>query len=147
MKIEGYRDQIFGKRLTGREASRVIKDIQVVADESVKRFSEIFEIKLDFSEESLAELEKRLSQMKSSPTNLELVVTDLGCYLGEMLIRNLGGHWIIYKDLFHSAVAFGEEQSIWYHPFHKVQKRLIGGEEDSLLYFYQRAKNDTYRVT
>lgn len=148
MKNKDHRDQIYGERLFDSEASDMIDDIQVTANECAKRFSESFGVILDFSEASLASLEKLLSQMDAPPTNMELVVTDLGCYLGEMLTRNLGGHWVVYRGLFHSAISFGGRESGWYHPFHKVHKRLLTcGEEESLEYFYQNAKQASFQMT
>jgi hypothetical protein len=145
MQTEDWRDQYFGERISGSEASDAIADFQEIAEECVLRFAEVFGIALDFSEESLSNLEDLLSRMDSPPTQMSLMVSDLGCYLGEMLIRNLGGHWIVYRELFHSAVSFGEE-SDWYFPFHKVYKRISSGDEaDSLEYFYRSVKRQCLR--
>jgi len=145
MKGNDFEEKYFGERLLGDEVDRVVEDIRATADECARRFAETFGIELDFSEESLTRLEELLSRMDSPPTNMNLVGTDLGCYLGEMLVRNLGGRWVLYKNSFHSAVAVGggEETEHHFYPFHKVYKRLKKlphGEEESLAYFYHSAK-------
>ena len=150
MKSKGFDNKYFGERLPDSEATRVVDDIRTMADECARRFAETFSTELDFSEDSLTRLEELLYRMDSPPTNMNLVGTDLGCYLGEMLVRNLGGRWVLYEDLFHSAVAIGEgEEAEYFYPFHKVYKRLKKlprGEEESLAYFYRSAKGKHSRL-
>ncbi len=131
-------DKLFGYRPEGVKAETVVQDIRAAADECAKRFKDVFDINLDFSEASLQNLDKLISEMGEAPANMNLVVTDLGSYLGEMLVRNLHGRWVIYERLFNSAVAFGEETT--FYPFHKVYKRLTAGPEESLWYFYRSAQ-------
>lgn len=133
-------DRLFGKKMDESTAKSAIQNLQATADECVKRFKDVFDIQLDFSEESLQRLDKLISEIDKPPTNLNLVVTELGSYLGEMLVRNLHGRWIVYETLFHSAIALDKEGETTFYPFHKVYKRFTKGSEESLWYFYWSAK-------
>lgn len=108
------------------------------AEETVKRVKETFGVELPFSGEGVARLEHLISHLRGVPNDKDLFVHDFGCYLGEVLVRTLEGRWIIRDNLMHSSVAIGDG-SIEYFPFHKIYKRITGGPEESLVYFYRDA--------
>jgi hypothetical protein len=80
MKSQNRRHHLFGRRLSGSEASSVMAEIRATADECARRFADTFGTDLDFSEASLTRLEGLLSQMDPPPTDMNLIVADLGCY-------------------------------------------------------------------
>lgn len=58
----------------------------------------------------------------------------LGAYLGECIIRNIGGEWASYNNLI--CVRFDDEDAVF--PFNKVARQFENGAEggDSILGFY-----------
>jgi hypothetical protein len=69
---------------------------------------------------------------RGDPAEQEVLVSALGAYLGECIIRNIGGEWAEREGWWH--VRFDDRNSA--SPFSKVRKQLKYGEEDSVLCFY-----------
>lgn len=80
---------------------------------------------------------------------------NCGCYVGEVIRRNLGGHWRKTKEL---PAGIGEgfiaffaleisthhpEKTIWCDPIGRVFKRFINGAEDGLPCYYQCCTEQT----
>lgn len=91
-------------------------------------------LRLDYSVKTVAALEEFIARQFDPPgskyvgPNLPLGV---GCYVGEVIIRNLGGHW-------HHAGrpeinGIGSIQKIF--PIEKAMKRFENGPEDSLAHY------------
>lgn len=115
-------------------------------------------VELDFSEESMKQLETILERYHASlprgikklfrkgPTEEQIHQVSMmwGAYLGEVMRKHLGGEWGMSKH-FDNAIAFFWKDSEVYPPA-KVSKRIVGGDGDNVWVFYQVLKNDSMRV-
>ncbi len=101
---------------------------------------EDLEIELDFSEESLDELDLLIDQQWPAPLEedevLDAIVANWGAYLGQMIIENLGGSWTFRQDLDHASVHFSR-MDLEAFPLHLVRRRFQLGRGESLSGFYQ----------
>jgi len=104
---------------------------------------------LDYTEASLAIIEGLLrvndSQFqKTDKTDLpdahrDMVIFYNGCYVGEVLSRNLGGVWRFEENWSDSSLVFAHRDGgIQLFPFQKVFRRVTEGpEENDLVAYYQ----------
>ncbi len=108
--------------------------------ESAKKFvstvEKKFDLKLDYSEHSLYTTDMLLSLFFKERRASDLAVTLLGSFLGEVLIKNLGGRWEI-RDL--AVVGIGKMKGTA-HPFRQARKRLEKGLGETLTTWYARLK-------
>ena len=105
---------------------------------------------LDYSEASVAVLEEllRVSDPLFALENFpdaqrNIVVFYNGCYLGEVMARNLGGVWRFEENWFDSSLifAYGGEGGLQVHPFQKVYRRVTEGpDENDLTRYYDGLK-------
>ncbi len=100
---------------------------------------------LDYSETSVALLEGlfRISDELLQGPNFpdaqrNLVVFYNGCYLGEVISRNLGGVWRFDdEDWANSSLIFAYGGGgLQVYPFHKLLRRVIDGPENNDLVSY-----------
>jgi hypothetical protein len=66
---------------------------------------------------------------QGSPDNVEGLVSTLGSFFGECIVRTYGGKW--FQDEEGWCVRFDEKNAAY--PFAKVEKHLRNGPEDSVL--------------
>lgn len=101
-------------------------------------------VELDYSIESLRELDQIIEQLRADGTTSEQIGETLyafGCYVGEVLVRNASGRWVESSHMPLAGpggfplVQYGEK-SVW-NPIGKVFKRLEEGPEHDLPYFFQ----------
>jgi hypothetical protein len=111
-------------------------------------------IDLDFSEESLNKLDqilekyhigipkglKKLFNKSPSEEQIAQMAKIWGGYLGETIIKQLGGSWTMSTS-FDNAVAIKIGESEIYPPA-KIYKRIINGSEDNVAIYYQVLKQD-----
>jgi hypothetical protein len=111
--------------------------------------------RLDYSIESLAEINSYLEVIRSDPNVKEVwnkVVLRCGAYVGEVIRRNSNHreyHWIDYKNALKvdeatfekfgyvigtAAVLYSEGPSFCF-PLAKVEKYLLNGPEDDVQFF------------
>ena len=105
---------------------------------------------LDYSEASVATIEAllrvsdELFALATFPDDQRnLVVFYNGCYLGEVMARNLGGIWRLEPDWFDSSLVFdrGDQGGIQVFPFQKVHRRVTEGpDENDLVRYYAGLK-------
>ena len=69
---------------------------------------------------------------QGDPKIREGLAKTVACYLGECLIRGVGGEWAMVGGMW--AIRFDERNAAY--PLNKVQKHLENGAEDSILSFY-----------
>lgn len=71
---------------------------------------------------------------RNEPARRHGLIQVLGAFLGECIVRNIGGQWEKYEDTV--WVRLGKESGVF--PFHKVKKHLESGAAagDSVLGFY-----------
>jgi HEAT repeat protein len=108
--------------------------------ESALKFIELaerrFGIRLDFSEESLQIADELLSLFfKRRKKHYFRAAVFIGTFLGETVIENLGGKWLM--DYTIKKVG---RTKVMVYPIKRAQKRLSHGMEDSLVSFYRALK-------
>jgi hypothetical protein len=107
------------------------------AELCVRLAQKLNQVALDYSPESLTKLDQIIRTSWHGGVSPEQVVTVMGCYLGETIIRTLGGHWsweVPSPGLTRPYVQVGAARL---NVIGKVAKRFRGGEEDSLAWFYE----------
>ncbi len=104
---------------------------------------------LDYSEESIQTLEEllgvsdELMRGENFPdAQRNLIVFYNGCYLGEVMSRNLIGVWRFDENWYDSTIVFPYRGGgIQIHPFHKLFRRVTEPPEDNnLAAYYQGLK-------
>ena len=122
-------------------------DMQRLADALVRSMRD-FEWELDYSEQSIRMLEEMIDQQfadwrpwrsgKVAKKNLP-IASLVGAYLGEVMIRHVGGHWGWMPDFDVAAVQL--PSGTWTSPPAKAQKRFLNGKEDDLVLYYEALKS------
>jgi len=115
-----------------------------LADTCVEAAKRISGLNLDYSPESLALVDRQLDRFAGEGQDSSKIASTLfcfGCYVGEVLVRNLGGHWIAVKDpamerLAGFPMVVMMENGDWWNPIGKVFKRLDDGASESLEYLF-----------
>jgi hypothetical protein len=76
--------------------------------------------------------------LASDPTQsmLDSMITGMGAYLGEVVVRNGGGQWTYHPGQ-PPAIREAHSRRRLYFPHNKVAKRLTVGPEHSLRLFYE----------
>ncbi len=69
---------------------------------------------------------------QGNPANRDGLVSTLGSYLGECIIRSFGGAWVEVDGSW--CVRFDDRNAAY--PFAKVGKQLENGDGDSVLSFF-----------
>ncbi len=95
------------------------------------------QINFGFNIESVRWLEGYIERLRSSgqldDANIkEGLISVLGSFLGECIIRCYGGRWEEKNGNW--AVVFGQQNAAY--PFTKVEKQMRNGREDSIASFY-----------
>jgi len=97
------------------------------------------EVRLDYSPKSLDELDafitKRFEPLGSRRVGDSLIV-GVGCYVGEVIIRTIGGHWGSAGGP--EVDEIGGVQAVF--PLQKAVKRFRNGAVDSLSFYYAAIK-------
>lgn len=112
-----------------------------------------FQIELDYSEQSIHQIEQILGRMYDQrPTGLRKLVVGKryaeqlpylaqiwGAYIGEVMRRAVGGQWEFAEKLYpgQEVVALKWDDENMCFPVGKVHKRLTNGPEDSVASFYR----------
>jgi hypothetical protein len=101
-------------------------------------------VKLDYSPQSLQKVDEIVLRFRKDGQTFEHVgetVFLLGCYVGEVLIRNVGGSWQLPDD--HARKIGFEMMGVrttkggFWNPIGKTIRLLEKGEEESVQYFFQ----------
>jgi len=107
-----------------------------------------FDAQLDYSENSLMEVEVILSQLAgnlpgdgASPDEVGEMCKMWGSYLGEVVRRRFGGEWSVEtypgKQFATLTLSVGANKLF---PTMKIHRRLTQGEDDSVWSFYKMVK-------
>lgn len=100
---------------------------------------------LDYSVESLQRLEQFICEHFEPPGTKpvgETLPVGIGCYLGEVIIRNLGGHW--NEEGKPEINEIGPIEAIY--PIEKAIKRFENGKSDSLSWYYHSVAKKAYEA-
>jgi hypothetical protein len=103
------------------------------------------ELRLDYSVESLQRLDQFITEnfeQKGSKDIAESLPQGVGCYLGEVIIRNLGGDWS--KDDKPEIVGIGTLEPL--QPIEKAHRRFKNGRQDSLAWYYHSVAKQAYEA-
>jgi hypothetical protein len=111
------------------------------ADEAVIEARK-FNAQLDFSENSLMELETILAQLaRNLPPDMDESCKTWGSYLGEVVRRRFGGEWSIEtyprKQFATLTLSVNGNKLL---PSIKVHRRLTEGDGDNVWEFYRMVK-------
>jgi hypothetical protein len=117
------------------------------AEKAVQKARE-FNTQLDYTENSLMEVEVILSQLARGFTVAQSSADDVGemckmwgSYLGEVVRRRFGGEWSVEtypgKQFATLTLSVGANKLF---PTMKIHRRLTQGEEDSVWSFYKMVK-------
>jgi HEAT repeat protein len=127
--------------LLPKASEKIVRKIQEQAETLVRLAEQKFKVKLDYSEESLALADDLITVFfKTRREHYIKAAVLIGSYLGETIIRNLGGKWM--KDL--SIAKVGKLKGHAY-PMGRARKRLANGTDDSFVYYYKNLKLTTTR--
>jgi len=120
-----------------------------MTEDQIKECAKIFinivkrtlKVELDFNEEAILRLDELVDQLIENTLrdqihdHIDGVVALFASFLGEAIIRTLGGEWVKTSNGW--GVQIGDTTlSI----FNKVKKRLLEGESDSIYYYYKSTK-------
>ena len=105
------------------------------------------DIDLDFSVGSLKKIDKILEDYSSydgvTPKTIAVTLFELGCYVGEVIVRNNpGARWRSLPDdqtesSLESGLVVRMPLGTVVNPIGKAEKRLVYGEQDSIAHFYR----------
>lgn len=101
-----------------------------------------FNADLDFSENSLMELETILAQLeRKMPSDVNEACKIWGSYLGEVVRRRFGGDWSIetYPGKQFATLTLNVNGNRLF-PSIKVHRRLTEGADDNVWEFYRKVK-------
>jgi hypothetical protein len=121
----------------GDDPQKFIQQIPEFAELHVAKSKDNFDVSLDYSENSLRQIDEIITKhWPEPPVFLNQVVMTFGSYVGETVRRLLGGRWEFDADRGYTLADIGGTGSRIY-PFAKVHKRFTNGEEDSIAYYFQ----------
>jgi hypothetical protein len=122
-------------------------DMQRLADDFVRSMRD-FDWELDYSEQSIQTLEEMIDRQfadwrpwrrgKVAKKNAP-IASLVGAYLGEVMIRHIGGQWGWMPDFDVAAVQL--PSGTWTSPPAKAQKRFVNGKDDDLVFYYEALKS------
>jgi len=113
-----------------------------VAELFVSTASNLGEVDFNYSEASVDRLESfvdRLWDPQAPPSEAELdnLTKLMGAYLGEVMIRNVGGNWVLNDE---RRIPTIETPRGTAFVLDKVYKRQVMGPDESLVEFYEAFK-------
>jgi hypothetical protein len=105
-----------------------------IANGMVQLMKEAFHVDLDYSLESLANVEKLLSKLKRSGGG-DGVAFGFGCYVGETLVRNGHGRWVHdeeFAEQMGSAWVLQLPGHVFASPMQRCAKFMKNGTKDGV---------------
>jgi hypothetical protein len=118
-----------------------------LAQLAVDAARDVEHVELDYSPQSLAEVDRILGKFHAEKLRADQMgetIFSFGCYVGEILVRHLGGSWQMPERGFLARLGLGDSNlmvvqmpnDIVWNPIGKAFKLLENGKEDSVSYFY-----------
>jgi hypothetical protein len=97
---------------------------------------------LDYSEESLAALDKLIEdKWPEPPAGLQEMTVFFGAYVGETIHRRLKWRWTRSAGSdWHLAFVTEDRAELFAFPFAKMRKRFVNGQTDSLAAYFSVLK-------
>jgi hypothetical protein len=124
---------------------RIEKVAEAYAQDAVDFSAKQFSIKLDWSDASIADVEKALSKMHASYTDMTPKPSDeqvmsfakgFGSYVGEVFRRNHGGEWgmVTLSDHRFPGMRTTSGRNFW--PWARAFDRITKGSEANIADYY-----------
>lgn len=120
-----------------------------LAEVAVKAMSQMHGIQLDYSPESLKSIDEAVLEWRKNGASTQTVNKTLivfGCYVGEVIVRNLGYKWdnpdSKEMSLGFDVTGIRDKNNGFSNPIGKVFKLMQNGEEDSVEGFYTVISKD-----
>ena len=115
------------------------EDVVNTANNFVRNMQEYFDSPLDYSIESLEEIDELLGafgRTELSEDELYNTSTAVGCYIFEVARRNYGGEYFWIKEEQQPVLVAGRPDFlVVIKAWEKVKGRLIKGEEDNIPFY------------
>ena len=113
------------------------KELKEYAIININTAESIFGVSLNFDEPSILMIDELIHTAwpEEPPALLDNMILLWGSFLGEAIIKTLGGEWIESTDGW--CVQIGDLKIM---VFNKIKKRFLNGDEDSISYYYQSLK-------
>lgn len=115
-----------------------------IAEVAVAMVQQFDGYRLDYSPESLKVVDRIVLQLHTegdSPQSVQRTILAFGCYVGEVMVRNLGYKWDQPTEKEQSVgftmVGVRDKKGGFSNPIGKVYKRVQNGNEDSVVFFYE----------
>lgn len=119
------------------------REMAELGDKMIAEVMALFDdtgIDLDYSEESLDELDALIGELWHEPIEedetLDAIVSNWGAYIGLVIRQHLGGEWVFRQDLEHTAIRF-PRTGLEVFPLHMVRRRFLEGAQRTLLATYE----------
>lgn len=113
--------------------------------------AKLYNINLDYSEKSIEKVEELAEiihgQVSTNPSvkeeNIEKVSKMIGSYLGEIIVKYIGGEWTVTEN---KVIAIILNNNIICYPIGKVLKRVKSGEGDNICLYYKALKSGSLNI-
>lgn len=139
----------------GNRMNEAIEEYLQSMGKKAVEYANSFDVVFTYSEKDVKDLEEildyysnDLKYTKDKPSKNQIYSMSLiwGSYLGELIIKYINPKlsWV-KEDVFGDGeIIHLQDGETRIFPIDKVYKRLINGEEDSIISFYDVMKNDLY---
>lgn len=110
------------------------------AEDTQSQIENAFEAPLHQTEDDLETLDQMITQgwgsELPSEEDLATIALEWGGYLGDLILKNLGGTWVIRQEPEHLSIRF-PRLSTQFFPVHAVLRRFALGQEAALEATYE----------
>jgi len=129
------------------EVKRFISEIHAGAETHRRSMAEVFHVVMDYTPESLDDLDELISRhWRKPPPQLEMMVHEFGCYVGQTFRRLHGGEWTYCTDCGWAVEGIGGHD-LKIYPFAKVRQRFLVGKCESLGCHYDLIRGQVQRLS
>ena len=115
---------------------QAIKSIEKAYLQTINDFKEYGVKEFGYDEASIKILSDIITSERTNYSeNSKKILPNLwGAYLGNAIIKNFGGKWVVYDNQY--VVLVGVEKPHICFPIQKVKRHILNGEIDSIYGFY-----------
>lgn len=111
--------------------------IKANADLVIRQLGPLSGVEFGYNSASVAWVDGFIEKQRGNPaldeSAIDGLVSTLGSFVGECVIRCYGGRWQNIKGEW--CVSFDEKNAVY--PFSKVKKQLVHGQDDSIKKFFE----------
>jgi len=117
------------------------QSLEQAASMHVSLYAQHFDIKLDYSEASLKQVDDAISKFHPEGVMSDGTFVPYMAYVGEVARRNIGGEWEETEDRGPSVKLGAGEKSAQVFPYAWVAKRFQEGPDESIAFKYAATKS------